>query len=366
MKYLLLFSVLFFKLNLLNVKAQQKDSFALQLFGEVYASSIPNKPFDKTRPPFHYNYTKANNVGVNMALARVHYSKQRFRTNLGLMVGDYPTANLSNEEPWARNIYEANAGVKLSKKKDLWLDAGVLPSHIGSETAIGRDNWAATRSIVADNSPYYETGFRLSYQPNAKWYFAALVLTGWQRITFPRKNIEPNFGTQVTFKPSAKVSINHSSFIGKTPSTFSNANRYYSNLFATIQPHSKIGLQVGWDFGAEYRPTGVSNYAVWNAWYTQVQYKFVPDKWQITARYERFIDRRTVLFELPEQIYHEFNVHHVSLNIDRFLGKGILLRAEANYQSSPYPIFRENTQLARRQFSAFLIASYNFQYSKKR
>lgn len=346
--------------------AQQKDSFALQLFGEVYASSIPNKPFDENRPAFHYNYTRANNAGVNMALAKVHYSKQWFRTNFGLMAGDYPTANLAGEESWVRIIYEANAGVKLSKKRDLWLDAGAMPSHIGFETAIGRDNWSATRSIVADNSPYYETGLRLSYQPNAKWYFAGLVLTGWQRISFPRNKFEPDFGTQITFKPSAKVSINHSSFIGRTPSAFSNAKRYYSNLFTTIQPHSKIGVQVGWDFGAEYRPTGRSNYAVWNAWCAQVQYKFVPDKWQLTARYERFIDRGTVLFELPEQIYHQFNVHHASLNIDRFLGKGFLLRAEANYQSSPYPIFRKNTQLTRRQFSAFLIASYNFQYSKKR
>jgi Putative beta-barrel porin-2, OmpL-like. bbp2 len=346
--------------------AQAKDSFAIQVYGEVYASSIPNKPFNKTRPAFHYNYTKANNAGVNIALARVHYSNQKFRTNFGLMAGDYPTANLANEEPWARMIYEANAGVNLSKKKDLWLDAGIMPSHIGFETAIGRDNWSATRSIVADNSPYYETGLRLSYQPNAKWYVAALMLTGWQRITFPRNKFEPDFGTQITFKPSSKISINYSSFIGKTPSAFSNAKRYYSNLFATIQLHSKIAAQFGWDIGSEYRPTGISNNAVWNAWCVQLQYKLVPDKWQLTARYERFIDRRTVLFELPAQIYHQFNVHHTSVNIDRFLGKGFLLRAEANYQSSPYPIFRENTQLARRQFSAFLIASYNFQYSKKR
>ena len=346
--------------------AQQKDSFALQLYSEVYASSIPNKPFDKNRPAFHYNYSKANNAGINLALARAHYSKQRFRTNLGLMAGDYPTANLAAEEPWAKIIYEANAGVKLSKTSDLWLDAGVLPSHIGFETAIGRDNWSATRSIVADNSPYYETGFRLSFQPGPKWYFAALMLTGWQRITFPRKKGEPDFGTQVTFKPSSKFFINHSSFIGRTPNAFSNANRYYSNLFATIQLHSKLAAQFGWDFGAEYRPTGLSKYVVWNAWCTQLQYKLIPDRWQLTTRYERFIDRKTILFELPEQIYHQFNVHHLSFNIDRFIGKGFFLRAEANYQSSPYPIFRKGTQLTDKQFSAFLMASYNFQYSKKR
>jgi len=347
-------------------KAQQSDSFALQLYSEVYGSIIPNKPFDDKRPAYQYNYTGANKVGINMALTKVHYSKQRFRTNLGLMAGDYATANLAAEEPWARIIYEANAGVKLSNKKELWLDAGVMPSHIGFETAIGRDNWAATRSIVADNSPYYETGLRLSYQPNAKWYVAALALTGWQRITFAQEKKQPSFGTQITFKPSSRFIINHSSFAGKAPYTFASVNRYYSNLHTTIQLYKNLAMFICWDMGIEYKPTAFRKNATWNAWNAQVQYKSSGSKWQFNARYERFIDRNTILFELPEQIYHQFNVHHASVNIDRFLGKGFLLRAEANYQSSPYPLFRKNTQLAYRQFSAFLMASYSFQYSKKR
>lgn len=366
MKYLELF--LLFLMNVLFgvAKAQQQDSFALQLYSEVYGSIIPNKPFDDKRPAYQYNYTGANKVGINMALTKVHYSKQRFRTNLGLMAGDYATANLAAEEPWARIIYEANAGVKLSNKKELWLDAGIMPSHIGFETAIGRDNWAATRSIVADNSPYYETGLRLSYQPNAKWYVAALALTGWQRITFAQEKKQPSFATQITFKPSSRFSINHSSFAGKAPYTFASVNRYYSNLHTTIQLYKNLAMLICWDMGIEYKPTAFRKNATWNAWNAQVQYKSSSSKWQFNARYERFIDRNTILFELPEQIYHQFNVHHASFNIDRFLGKGFLLRAEANYQSSPYPIFRKNTQLAYRQFSTFLIASYNFQYSKKR
>lgn len=346
--------------------AQHKDSFALQLYGEVYASYIPNKPFNKLRPAFQYNYTKANNAGVNMALARVHYSKQRFRTNFGLMAGDYPTANLANEESWARNIYEANAGFKISKQKEIWIDAGVLPSHIGFETAIGRDNWSATRSIVADNSPYYETGLRLSYQLNQNWYMSVLALTGWQRITFANKRFQPSLASQVTFKPTPKLSINHSTFFGKAPYTMASINRYYSNLFVTVQLHPALFTSIGWDMGIENRPNGISRNAVWNVWYLQTKYNMVPDQWQIAVRYERMIDRRNVLFSLPEDIYHQFNVHHTSLTIDRFIKNGFLLRAEANYQSGPYPIFRKETMLAYNQFSAFLIASYNFQYSKKR
>ncbi len=341
----------------------KKDSFSLQLFVEAYASSVPNKPFTNNRSGFHYNYTKTNTASVNLALAKLHYSTTRFRTNFGLMVGDYPTANLTAEEKWARNIYEANAGYKLSNKKELWLDVGVLPSHIGNETAIGKDNWAATRSITADNSPYYETGARLSYLPNNKWSFALLALTGWQRITIPKNQNWPALGTQITYIPSSKFTINHSSFIGKIFTGLKNENRFYSNLYTNIALTKKASLNLGWDIGVEESDSYATNF-VWNGLIAAFRYQLKPNKWSMAVRYERFIDKKNLLFTLPENIYHEFNVHHASCNLDFQPIKNLLLRTEVNFQQSPYPLFRKGTQLANRQFSAFFICIYNFQYSK--
>jgi hypothetical protein len=150
----------------------------LQLFAEGYSSLLPNQPVDNKRPAFYYSYAKANRAGVNLALAMMLYSSKRFRTNLGVMAGDYPKANLAAEQPWARNIYELNAGFKPLQNHELWIDTGVLPSHIGLESAIGKDNTAVTRSILADDSPYYETGVRMSYKPNNQWYAAIFTLTG--------------------------------------------------------------------------------------------------------------------------------------------------------------------------------------------
>ena len=31
--------------------------------------------------------------------------------------------------------------LKLAKKKNLWIDAGILPSHIGFESAVSKDCW---------------------------------------------------------------------------------------------------------------------------------------------------------------------------------------------------------------------------------
>ncbi len=131
------------------------------------------------------------------------------------MTGTYPNANLATEPGVLKNIYEANIGVKLSSSRNLWLEAGIFGSHIGFESAIGKDCWTLTRSILADNTPYYEAGAKVSYNtPDGKWFLSALVLNGWQRIQRVDGNSLPSFGTQVMFKPTDEITLNSSTFIG--------------------------------------------------------------------------------------------------------------------------------------------------------
>ena len=342
----------------------QADSLSLQVFIEGYASSVRNHPYTKTRPAFYYNYTKANSAGINMALARVHYSSKRFRSNLGLMAGDYPNANLANEAKWARNIYEANIGVKLAKDHPVWLDAGVMPSHIGLESAIGKDNQTATRSIVADNSPYYETGLRLSYKPNDDWYLALLMLTGWQRITVPANQLGTNWGLQVTYTPNNQFTFNSSSFIGKV-FYGRNVTRMYSNTYSTIAISKRTGFTLCWDIGLQENSFDANRTDIWYGLMAIFRYQLKPGKWSAALRYERFVDKQKLLFALPVDMYHQFNVNHASINLDWQPVKNVLLRAEANYVQSPYSLFYKGNQLISNQFSAFLIASYNLQLSKK-
>ena len=69
------------------------------------------------------------------------------------------------------------------------ITAGIFTSHIGFESAVSKDCWTLTRSILADNSPYYESGARLTYTSNNnKWLISALALNGWQRIQRPAGN----------------------------------------------------------------------------------------------------------------------------------------------------------------------------------
>jgi hypothetical protein len=170
------------------------------------------------------------------------------------MTGTYANANLAAEPGVLKNVYEANAGVKISSKKNLWIDAGIFSSHIGFESAIGKDCWTMTRSLVADNSPYYEAGAKISYTTdNGKWFLSGLILNGWQRIQRVDGNSLPSFGTQVKFKPSSSITLNSSTFIGTDKPDSARQMRYFHNFYSIVQLSPKLGATVGFDYGIEQK-----------------------------------------------------------------------------------------------------------------
>jgi len=152
----------------------QKDSskkFTFSGYGELYYSYDFSKPINFEKPDYNYNYKKHNQLNVNLAYVKASYQTNRFRSNLAIMAGNYVTYNLSNEPNWARPIFEANIGYKIFKQHNLWVDAGIMPSHLGFESAVGGDCWTLTRSILAENSPYFETGVRVIILIGKKMYW---------------------------------------------------------------------------------------------------------------------------------------------------------------------------------------------------
>ena len=131
-----------------------------------------NQPEGKMRLPFLCNHNRHNQLTLNLGLIKIAMTKGQFRSNVALHAGAYSVDNYADEPGILKHIYEANAGVLLSKKGNVWLDAGVFPSHIGFESAISTDNLTLTRSILAENTPYFLTGGKVSFQPSEKWFFS--------------------------------------------------------------------------------------------------------------------------------------------------------------------------------------------------
>ena len=311
----------------LAASAQHIDSaFTVSGYAEIYYAYDMAAPDDHQRPGYLYCFNRHNEVNVNLALVKLGYAKHNVRGNLALMAGTYAQANLAAEPGMLQSVYEANAGVKLSKARDLWLDAGVLPSHIGFESAIGKDCWALTRSLSAENTPYFETGARLGYtSPNGKWYAAGLLLNGWQRITRPVGNNSPAFGTQLTYKPTDRATLNWSTFVGNDKPDSLSQLRILNNLYAQVQATDRFGMIFGCDIGVEQAASGDSC-ALWINPTAIFQYK-ASDRTFVAARWELYKDEDGAI--IASGTPNGFNTMGYSVNVDRWIAPNVVWRVEA-------------------------------------
>jgi hypothetical protein len=246
---------IFFILIFCNqVVAQQLNTKNITLsgFGEMYYSFDFAKPQNHEKNNFIYNHKRHNELNVNLLMAKLNYSDKNTRANLAIMAGNYAQYNLSAEPTWAQFIYEANVGVRLSKKSNIWLDAGILPSHIGCESAISADCWTLTRSMLAENSPYFETGVKLGYtNKKDNLNLAFLVLNGWQRIQKPNGVQKPSVGMQINYKPTAQLTLNYSNIIGSDKPDSVHATRFFNNVYLQYEPKGKIAFIAGLDVGSD-------------------------------------------------------------------------------------------------------------------
>ena len=333
---------------LINMAAIAQDSslqknninpITISAYVEAYYSYDFNKPSNNQRPAFFYNFNRHNEFNLNLGFIKAAYAKERVRANISLGAGTYMNANYAAEPGVLKNIFEANAGYKLSRKNNLWFDIGILPSHIGFESAIGKDNWTLTRSLVAENTPYFESGAKLSYATNdEKWQFAALVLNGWQRITRVEGNSLMSWGTQIVFKPSSNVMLNYSTFIGTDKPDSARLWRYHNNIYGVFQISEKVGLTASMDYGLEQK---ISNSNEMNRWFTPVAIlRFIlNENWAIAVRGEYFEDENGVIITTGTQ--HGFKTIGGSVNVDYLPISNIALRLELRHLNSKDAIFNK-------------------------
>lgn len=332
-----------------NVAFARPDStWQLSAYIETYFAYDANRPDDHLRPSFLYNHNRHNEVSINLAYLKASYNTSQVRGNLALMAGTYAQYNLAAEPTLLRSIFEANAGIKLSRNKNLWLDAGIFVSHIGFESAITKDCWTLTRSLLAENSPYYESGLKLNYTSSTgKWYMAGLILNGWQRISRPDGNQSLAVGTQLTFKPHNRLTLNSSTFVGNDKPQANKQIRYFHNFYGIFQFSSQWGMTLGLDNGWEQRSPGS---AAFNNWYSPVgivRYTF-SDRWAAAGRVEYYHDRRGVIINATTP--NGTQIRGLSCNLDFSPNSHALWRIEARQLKAQEPIFSKSGKPSQMNF----------------
>lgn len=307
--------VFYFKKTSAQYVADSNVLWTVSANAEFYYNYHLLFPHNESTTPFLVSYNQNNKAQINFLNINLQHHSEFFHFQISGMYGTYAQFNMSNEPQTLRYIDRLNAGIKLHSKKNLWLYAGILSSHIGYESNYGYDNWFASRFITSDNTPYFETGIRLEYQTlNKKWLYNLNLLNGWQTIVYDLRRQFPSIGHQIQYQPNKYCLLNSSSFIG----FFYNHIRWFHNFYLSYTL-KKFTLLTIFDIGYQKY--------TWFSYGIAIKYDLLHNI-SIATRYEHYSDIYNIIIPEYNQ-YTVFNNFSAGLNIK--FGKYVLFKTEYRY-----------------------------------
>ncbi|WP_264521623.1 porin [Flavobacterium sp. N1994] len=343
--FLMLYSVTF-------SQEKKEVKFIFSGFFETFYAYDFNQPDVSKKLPFMYNYNRHNEPNLNIGLLRARVAYQNVYASVAVHAGTYVDDNYANEK--MKYLSEAYFGMYLDSLKKQTIEIGILPSYIGFESATTATNLTLTRSILAENSPYFMTGVKYNYRPNDKWSFSGLLTNGWQRINTVKSNIPPSLGSQISYKPNAKALFNWSTFFGKELYLEQWSARYFSNFYWDNQWNTKWRTIMGFDMGIQTNES-TDQKVYWLSPVIITQYS-LSSKWQTAVRLEYYQDANAVLIATDD----EFRTFGTSFNLDYFIISKLKCRAEARYLKNKGKVFTNGTTLVDDNFFVTTSLSYEF------
>jgi hypothetical protein len=339
-----------------------KPNIEISGFADVFYTYDFNQPSSHSRQDFLFNHNRHNELNLNLGMIKFAISHPKYRSNLALQTGTYAQDNYVSESKVLRYILESNVGFSLNGNNNLWIDVGVLPSYIGSENAISSENPTLTRSLLAENSPYFITGAKLTFLPNKKWEIAGLIMNGWQRIQWVKHNSLPSLGTQVLHKPSENISFNWSSFIGTDDPDSIRRLRFFNNFFAQIKGNN-WDWTIGFDYGVQQKS---KNEVFYDAWFSPIVIAryHINTVWKTAFRAELYEDRNALI--IPDYSPSTFSTQSISLNLDYNHSPQIICRLEGRYMYNNDSIFEIKNGLSSHNFIIATSISVKFTRRIKR
>lgn len=272
----------------------EKGKLKIGGYVDVYYGYDMSHPINSDRS-YAVSSARHNEVNLNLAYAEFRYINDYVRAHFVPGFGTYINANYLNEKGTLKNLLEANVGVRISKKKDIWIDAGVLPSPYTNESAISKDHFMYSRSFAPEYVPYYLSGVKLSLPIGKKiksyWY----LLNGWQAIQDVNNPL--SLGTQIEYRPNKKLLINWDTYIGDESSVI-NPNfrtRYFSDLYMIYNPEGKWSTTACAYYGIQEKKDTLNAQTYGNWWQLNyiTQYKF-NKKSNLAFRIEYFEDLNNI------------------------------------------------------------------------
>lgn len=284
-------------LSLLAIPVAAQDSTTVKFSGFVdgYYAFDMNRPSARDRA-FTSQPSRHNEFNVNLAYVDATLNGPRVRGRFAAQFGTSVQSNSAGEPrvgaisgpDVSRYIQEAVAGVRLAP--NVWVDGGIYLSHIGSESWISRDNLTYTRSLMADYSPYYQAGARVTWQASPTVTAQLNVVNGWQNIS--ETNGDKAIGARIDWivAPSATLSVYN--LIGnEAPDSVDSQLRLFQGASLKLMPSERLTLLGTFDVGTQER--GDDN-ATWYGTSVIARAKVGSNTW-LVGRVERYDDPDQVI-----------------------------------------------------------------------
>lgn len=259
-----------------------------------------------------------NEFAVNLAFVEAKLDQEKVRGRLALQAGTAVNANYSYEVTntgadglgdVVRHIQEAVVGVKVAD--NLWIDAGIYFSHIGFESFISRDNWNYLRSMTAENTPYYQTGVKATYQFTPEFTGQLHVLNGWQNVT--DNNKDKALGLQLAYA-TPKLAITYNNFFGREVEALTSTHgaRFFNQIVMRYSVTDSWQLALSQDLGMQARASGAAT----SWWYTTTllsKFQIAPT-FALGGRVEYYSDKDQVI--VTSSSPNGFQTWGASVNVD--------------------------------------------------
>ncbi len=240
------------------LRAQSPDTttrIRVNGFVDAYYAYDFARPADGERR-FTTQPVRHDEANVNLAWLGVTVERQRTRARIALQAGTSVQVNYASEPrngptsgpEVSRLLQEAVVGVKLADK--VWLDGGVYYSYIGLESWSSADNLAYTRSLVADYTPYYLSGARVTWTVTPTLTAQFHITNGWQNVS--ENNRSKAVGARFDYALSPALTLSYANFIGnERPRGLRNVLRVFNQVMARGTLPGGAQLQGQFDVGQQ-------------------------------------------------------------------------------------------------------------------
>lgn len=303
--------------------------------------------YDFNRPPaldraFTTQAARHNEFNINLAFVDATVTGTRLRGRFAAQFGTSVQANYAAEPRLgtlsgpdvSRYIQEAYVGYRIAPR--FWLDGGVFFSPFGSESWISRDNWTYTRSLIAENSPYYEAGLKATWQATPPLSVQLHLINGWQNIS--ETNSDKAIGLRLDYTVSPRLSLAYDGFLGnEVPDSLPARTRLWQEGIVTVVATDRLQLRGTFDYGSQRRVgSGEVGNGAWRGYAAIARYQVHP-RAVVALRAEGYSDPEQIIVSTGQP--YGLRASGWSLNVDVSPQPRVLWRTEGRLLSGANPLF---------------------------